>query len=372
MIKKISLRWFIWFGIVAGYAIIMGGLLYFNLFKHVFDINLQNQIIDMVRRNANVLISNLVSQKDITFAESEILAPLASQDGRIKNVVYFGRKGRVRWHKDISIIGMDFSEYDRNGHLETDAVNMAYVTGDPQVILMHGGNDYQIAIPLRVKDNRVAGVISLDVSREQVKKEINDALLYYLLGSIAIFAIMGGVLYWFVIKNVINPIIYLTESIENISTKSFQFDFMERADEIGILARTIQAFLVKVKKELEERESLDKSRHHYEQEWWSSVLAVTIPKGSRAIVVDENNNVMHANFEISLNKKGPVHLLDIFGANQQDIVHIVGQAMDNPGKLFRAKINSGGRPFSIKTLQLASKGGVVRTVIVLEPSLSKK
>jgi hypothetical protein len=175
----------------------------------------------------------------------------------------------------------------------------------------------------------------------------------------------------FVIKSVTNPILYLTDSIENISTKSFQLDFMERGDEVGGLAKAIEGFLAKVKKELEEREELDKNRHHYEQEWWSSVLAITIPKGSRAIVVDENNNIMHTNFELNIKKEGPVHLLDLFGGTQQDIVNLVGQAMDNPGKIFRTKTESSGRAFGIKTMQLTSKGGIVRTVIVLEPLSSR-
>ena len=81
---------------------------------------------------------------------------------------------------------------------------------------------------------------------------------------------------------------------------------------------------------------------------------------------------MHANFELTIKKDGPIHLLDIFGGTQKDIVHIVGQAMDNPGKIFRARTESNGRGFGIKTLQLASKGGIVRTVIVLEPLSSKE
>ena len=56
MIKKISTRWFVFFTMVAIYAIIVGGLLYFNLFKRVFDLNLQNQVIDTVRHNASTLI----------------------------------------------------------------------------------------------------------------------------------------------------------------------------------------------------------------------------------------------------------------------------------------------------------------------------
>ncbi|MDR1123725.1 MAG: hypothetical protein LBL61_03830 [Elusimicrobiota bacterium] len=368
MIKKISVRWFLWFTLVAGYAIILGALLYFNMFKYAFDANLQDQVIDTVRRNANVLMEGLVSrQSAATIQENDVITSWPRQDNRILNVVYFNGNGTVRWHKDVNMWGRTLPEYDRGGYLETDAVFNAFQTKRHSVILKDDGNAYEIAIPLKAKDNNVAGVISLDVSRELVKEKINEALLSYLAGAVAIFALMGFVLYLFVIRNVVNPLQYLTGSIENVSTKSFQFDFMEREDEVGTLAKAVEHFLNKVKKELEEREIVDKNRQNYEQEWWSSVLAITIPKGSRAIVVDENNNVMHANFELAIKKDGPVHLLDIFGGTQQDIVHLVGQAMDNPGKIFRAKTESGGRAFGIKTLQLSSKGGIVRTVIVLEP-----
>lgn len=372
MIKKISVRWFLWFSLVAGYAIILGALLYFNLFKHVFDVNLQNQIIDTVRRNASVLIDGLVTKNYLSIPENDVITSWSRQDNRIINVVYFNGNGTIRWHKDIGMVGRTLPDYQRGGFLETDAVLEAFKLGRPRVIMKNDGMMYEISIPLKAKDNKVAGVISLDVSREQVKKEINSALFSYLAGSIAILALMGFVLYLFVIKNVTNPLLYLTDSIENISTKTFQLDFMERGDEVGALAKAIEGFLNKVKKELEEREIVDKTRQHYEQEWWSSVLAITIPKGSRAIVVDENNNIMHANFELAINKEGPIHLLDVFGGTQQDIVHIVGQAMDNPGKIFRARTESNGRVFGIKTLQLSSKSGIVRTVIVLEPLAVKK
>ncbi|MDR0735108.1 MAG: HAMP domain-containing protein, partial [Elusimicrobiota bacterium] len=326
-----------------------------------------------VRRNANVLIEGLVSRQSAAMIqENDVITSWLKQDDRILNVVYFNGNGTVRWHKDINMWGRTLPEYDRGGHLETDAVFDVFQTKRHRVMLKGDGNVYEIAIPLLARDKNVAGVISLDVSREEVREKINEALLSYLAGAVAIFALMGFVLYLFVIRNVVNPLNYLTDSIENVSTKSFQFDFIEREDEVGALAKAVERFLNKVKKELEERETMDKDRQHYEQEWWASVLAITIPKGSRAIVVDENNNVMHSNFELAIKKDGPVHLLDIFGGTQQDIVHLVGQAMDNPGKIFRAKTESGGRAFAIKTLQLSSKGGVVRTVIVLEPLSSKE
>ncbi|MDR0646285.1 MAG: HAMP domain-containing protein [Elusimicrobiota bacterium] len=368
MIKKISIKWFLWFSLVSGYAIILGAFLYFNMFKHTYDAELQDQVIDTVRRSAGVLIDGLTKRPSVvTVAENDAIRLWSDIDARILNVVYFNANGTVRWHRDMNLIGQTLPDYDKSGYLETDAVFEAFRTKRHRVVMKNDGMAYEIAIPLKVKGDVVAGVISIDISREQVKQRINTALMYYIVGAAVIFALMGFILYMFVIRNVTAPIIYLTDSIDNISTKTLQMDFVERNDEIGALAAALEHFLTKVKRELEEREVLDKQRHNYEEEWWSYVLAIAIPKGSRAIVVDENNNIMHTNFELPVKNDGPVHLLDIFGGTQQEIVQIVGQAMDSPGKIYRAKTQSGGKPFLIKTMQIKSQGGIVRTIIVLEP-----
>ena len=367
MFKRISTRWFFWFTLVAIYAVIVGGLLYFNLFKRVFDLNLQNQVIDTVRQNASTLIEGLVSKNYLTVPENEIISSWPRQDNRISNVVYFNGNGTVRWHKNLDLLDMPIADYQRGGYLETNAIDEAVRTGNPSIKIKKEGNYYEIAIPLKAKGNKIAGIISVDVSRKQVKEEIKKALTMYLAGAVIIFILMGFVLYIFVIRSVTNPLLQLAEGIENISTKSFVLNFSSRGDEIGMLAKAVENFLGKVKKELEEQESLEERRLHYEQEWWSSILAITIAKGTRAIVVDENNNIMHANFELKIEKDGPIHLLDIFGGTQQDIVNIVGQAMDNPGKIFRTVTKSGNRVFTIKALQLTSKGGIIRTIIILEP-----
>lgn len=373
MIKKISVRWFLWFTLAAFYTIILGALLFYNLFKYVFDVNLQNQIINTVSGNARTLINGLVTKDYLTIPELEIITSWPTHDPRIKQVVYFNGNGSIRWHNNKDLIQKSFKEYERGGYLESYAAYDAMVNRIPKVEMKKNGAMYEIAIPLKLaKDDQVVGVISLDVSREQVQKEIKSAMFRYFLGAIAIMFLMGFVLYILVIKKVVSPIVALTNSIDNISTKTFQFDFTERPDEVGALAKSIENFLTKVKQELEEQEELSKNRKHYEQEWWAEVLAAAIPKGSRALVVDENNNIMHTNFELPLKKEGPIHLLDIFGANQQEVVRIVGQAMENPGKVFRATTQSGGREFGIKTLQLTSKGGIIRTLIILEPLKAKK
>lgn len=377
MIKKISVRWFIWFALASFYTIILGALLYFNLFKYVFDVNLQNQIINTVSNNARTLINGLVASNVVRISEVDIINFWMAHDPRIKNVVYFNPNGSIRWHKNKEHWDKSFSDYERGGFLETYAVSEALLKGEPKVVMKNEGSMYEIAIPLKhakgddPKQN-IVGVVSLDVSREQVQAEIKSAMFKYFIGAIAVMVLMGFVLYIFVIKKVVSPIVSLTNSIDNISTKTFQFDFDHRADEVGDLAKAVENFLTKVKMELEEQEELSKNRKHYEQEWWAEVLAAAVPKGSRAIVVDENNNIMHTNFDLPLKKEGPVHLLDLFGANQQEMMRVVGQAMENPGKIFRATTQSGGREFGIKTLQLTSKGGIIRTLIILEPLAGKK
>lgn len=373
MIKKISIRWFVWFTFAACYTVILGFFLYSYLFEYVFDVNLQNQIINTVSSNARTLINGLVTKDYLTIPELEIITSWPAQDSRIKQVVYFNGNGSIRWHRNSEHINKSFKDYERGGFLDTYASVQAMAQGSIKVEKKNNKKMYEIAIPLKLaKDDQVVGVISLDVSREQVIAETRSAMLKYWLGSIAIMFLMGFVLYIFVIKPVVSPIVALTNSIDNISTKTFQFDFAQREDEVGDLAKSIENFLVKVKQELEEQEELSKNRKHYEQEWWAEVLAAAIPKGSRAIVVDENNHIMHTNFELPLKKEGPIHLLDIFGGTQQEVVRIVGQAMENPGKIFRATTQSNGREFGIKTLQLTSKGGIIRTLIILEPLATKK
>ena len=110
MIKRISTRWFIWFTMIAVYAVIFGGLLYFNLFKRVFDVNLQNQVIDTVRQNASTLIEGLVSKNYLTVPENEIISSWPRQDNRIVNVVYFNGNGTVRWHKNLDLLDMPIAD----------------------------------------------------------------------------------------------------------------------------------------------------------------------------------------------------------------------------------------------------------------------
>ena len=104
-----------------------------------------------------------------------------------------------------------------------------------------------------------------------------------------------------------------------------------------------------------------------EQHWWEAILAVAVPKGSRALVIDENNNVLYANFELAIPGKDKIHLLDIFDGRQQEIIQVVGEAMDNPAKVLRGTVENKNVQCIVRAVQLPDDAGKNRIVLVLEP-----
>ena len=114
--------------------------------------------------------------------------------------------------------------------------------------------------------------------------------------------------------------------------------------------------------EHEEIMSLDK-----EKIWWKSILAVTIPKGTRALVVDENYNVLYTNFELTLDGGRKIHLLDVFDGRQQEVIQILGKAAETPSKVLRGKAISDNVTCLVKALQLPDDAGKNRMLVVVEP-----
>lgn len=104
-----------------------------------------------------------------------------------------------------------------------------------------------------------------------------------------------------------------------------------------------------------------------EQRWWKTILAVTVPKGSRALVIDENNNILYTNFELKVPGKEKVHLLDIFDGRQQEIIQVVGEALENPTKVLRGTVVNKNVKCLVKAVQLPDDAGKNRIVLVLEP-----
>ena len=298
---KLTAKWILWFVLVTVYAAVIGGLFYYNLFKFVFDKKLQNEMVEMVRYRAPSLVQQLASRPkgEATFREAEIMKGLVRNDDRIKSLVYLNYDGSVRWHENTKFLGMSYSDYNNSVGFDTNSVVQAIRDQLPRAIMFGKGDYYDMAIPLLAKDNMVAGVVNVTVSRENAKKLIHSSMIRYAIGALIMIALIGGVLYLFLLLKVIRPLGALKDSVEAVSMNHLVLEYPKRSDEIGDVGRSITSLLEKIKEDRKGLENVEVMSLENEKRWWKSIFAVMVPKGARAMVVDENNNLLYANFEVN-------------------------------------------------------------------------
>lgn len=365
---KLTSKWVLWFVLVSLYAAVVGGLFYYNLFKFVFDKKLQNEMVEMVRFRAGNLVQSLTARPggEASFPEAETMKSWKRNDDRIKNLVYLNYDGSIRWHENIKFFGQSYADFANAVGFDTNAVVQAINTRTPKSILFDEGNYYDMAIPVLAKDV-VVGVVNLTVSRAAAKELIHSSMVRYALGAFIMIFLIGSVLYLFLLLKIIRPLLALKDSIDIVSLNNLQLYYPERSDEIGAVAVSVAGLLAKIREDLKGLENVEIMSLEKEQRWWKAMLAVTVQKGSRALVIDENNNILYTNFELRTSKKGPVHLLDVFDGRQQSVIQVVGEALDNPTKVLRSKIVNKNVECIVKAVQLPDDAGKNRVLLVLEP-----
>ena len=366
---KLTAKWLLWFVLVTVYASVIGGLFYYNLFKFVFDKKLQNEMVEMVRYRAPALVQQLAARPkgEATFREAEMMKGLVRNDDRIKSLVYLNYDGSIRWHENTKFLGMSYSDYNNAVGFDSNSVVQAIRDRLPRAIMFGKGELYDMSIPLLAKDNVVAGVVNITVSRENAKKLIHASMVRYAFGALIMVLLIGGVLYLFLLLKIIRPLVALRDSIDAVSMNNLVLSFPQRHDEIGDVAVAVTGLLDKMKADVKSLENVEIMSMEKEQRWWKTILAVTVPKGSRALVIDENNNVLYSNFELNIPGKEQVHLLDIFDGRQQEIIQVVGEAMENPTKVLRSSVLNKNVQCVVKAVQLPDDAGKNRIVLVLEP-----
>lgn len=365
---KLSLKWFMWFTIIGAYVMVLGGVFYYNLFKWTFDEKLKQDMLEMVRIKSPELIKGLArSPKVITFDEYDVMDWMRT-DKRIVDIIYINGSGTLRWHRKPEFFGMPYEDYDKTVGVPTDVIAQAYYTGSPKVRQVPKQPFYDMAIPLKAKGEVILGIVYIQVSREGADKVISSAMRKYVFGAIGVLFLLGIPLYLFLSHYVVSPLNSLRESIESISTKSFEMKFANRRDEIGELADSISSFLEKVRSELASVSERDSLRQQYEAQWWQMVLDAAVNKGTLGIVVDEDNSVLFSNFQLS--KSDPnqkMHLLDVVDSQQQDVLRLIGMAMDAPGQLVEGDTTFRNSPAHLKVVAIQSENAMKRTLILLEP-----
>ena len=145
--------------------------------------------------------------------------------------------------------------------------------------------------------------------------------------------------------------------------------FAPRNDEIGDVAAVISLFLTKVKAEISNAMVKEKQRGVAEARWWQSILMAIVSKNHKAIVVDEDNSVLYTNFPVTgtVTGEGKLHLLDVIDSQQQDVLRLVGVALDRPNQVVEADTTFKSEPCHVKAVHLEEEGELRRTLILFEP-----
>lgn len=352
---------------IGAYVMVLGGVFYYNLFKWTFDEKLKQDVVETVKVYAPTLRNGLLrSPRAITFEEYDIMQSLA-KDERISSLIYLSRQGTIRWHKEPRFLGIPWDEFQKQVPPPTDAITQAYLSKMPKTRQVPKEPFYEIAIPFSVR-GEIIGIIDLLVSRAGAEILIGSAMRKYVFGAIGVLFLLGLPLYFFFHHYVISPLEILRDSIDTISLKNFDLRFPKRADEIGELGGSIGLFLQKVKGELESHVSKDLKYREAEQKWWRSLLGIIVPSSEFVIVVDENNNVLYANFELGggLDARN-IHLLDIVDSQQQNLLRLVGQGFESPNQTIEGETVFKGQTARVKVLHVGEGADLSRTLILFSP-----
>lgn len=377
---RLSIKWFLWFSAIGVYVMFLGGIFYYNLFKWTFDEKLKQETLDMVRLYAPTLVRGLShNQSAISMDELDTITRI-SKDRRVAALVYLNKYGEVRWFKDPSKITESFDQFSKEVTLPTDAIARAWETKSPIIRPVSGLPLYDIAIPLAF-EGRSLGILDIQVSRETAVNVIDSAMEKYAIGAIGVLLLLGVPLYFFMHHWILIPLFGLQEAIETISFKTFELKFAPRLDEIGDVAEALKLFLFKVKGELSTAKVRESKRGTAEARWWQSILLAVVPKSYRAIVVDEDNSVLYSNFQLPVSPPGiaPIpgigdarpaakpHLLDIIDTQQQEVLRLIGIALDRPNQVVEADAVFRSEPCHVKAIHLEEEGELRRTLILFEP-----
>lgn len=363
---KISTKFFIIFTVVGIYIMGLGAIFYYNLFKWTFDEKLKADVIDTIKTYAPALREGLLKNpRSITFEEFKLMNENISRDERITSVVYVNRAGIIRWHREPRFIGMSWDEYISQVPVMTDAIVQAKEAKSPKVRPVPKQPYYEIAIPLTV-NNEIIGMLLLLISRSTSQALISSAMSKYAIGAIGVLFLLGVPIYMFMSHYIFGPLERLAEAVDAASFKTFELKFDIKNDEIGLVAESISNLFKKFKKEIEQYIKKDKYFREIEEKWWKTILKTIAHHNEYVIVVDENNTVLYANFEIN-NISSNLHLLDVVDSQQQTLLRLVGQAFENPGEIMEGETIFKGQNLAVKVVHIGDTPELNRTLILLYP-----
>jgi len=140
------------------------------------------------------------------------------------------------------------------------------------------------------------------------------------------------------------------------------------------VAGVLNVFISKVRAEISNAMVKEKQRGAAEARWWQSILMAIVSKQHRAIVVDEDNSVLYTNFPVTgtVTAEGKLHLLDVIDSQQQDVLRLVGVALDRPNSVQEGDTIFRSEPCHVKAVHLVERRGIKTHAYPLRAQASRR
>jgi len=367
MKPKLTVMWLIWFVAACAYSYLIAGAYFRHLFSASFDKRLQEDMVKLVQTYKPGLAKGLQKKPDVmTMDELDVIEVLA-KDKMVTQVAYFNKFGRVRWHRQASLIGLEIADYEKSMG-RSEALWEALNTKTSKIRSTPDGQYYEIAVPFYTgtANKDLLGALWLQVTRKYVDDTVAWGMGRYRLGAAVVALLFGGPLYVFMYLFIIKPVERMQEGLDALSLKNLEWKVALRKDEFGELATGLGGFIEKVRGELTTLRGREAARASSERQWWGGIFAV-MGEGRQAIVVDEDNNVLFTNIPIAGPVPDRMHLLDVIDNQQQDILRLVGVALERPNDLVQGETLFQNKECKVRIVHLGDTADLKRTLIYFEP-----
>jgi len=356
-------KWFLWHAAAGVYVLLLAGIFYHNSSKRETDSRLKKEVLDLAREHSLTLIKGLVQKPgSITMDEYDVFTRVVDKDPSVLSVVYLDAGGRVRWHKDARLIGRHIGDLAEEVSLPTDVVAAARDSMQPQIRAVRDGSLYEAAVPLGDR-GALAGLLEMQVSRQGASEEYRRGMARFIGCGMAALVAVGLLLYYFFKRHVLDPLHRVQGDLERLSFGDLRLSGKRETGEFGSLAAAMDVFLEKVRGGLDGIRAAEAGRQEAESSWWEAVLAAALPSGCSSMVLDENNTVLHS----SLPSQRGAHLLDVVQTGAQDLLRLIGRAMEGPGRAVEGEVSTGEAAWRVRALNVDSGAGMGRTVVLLFP-----
>jgi HAMP domain-containing protein len=364
---SLKTKFILWFTGIGLYVMLLGGVFYYNLFRWTFEEKLKQDVVETVRVRAPDLIKGLLeSPAAISFGEYDIMSAF-SKDERIVSVVYVGRNNRIRWHKEARFMGIPFDEFNAQIPFLTGAMNEAIMAKAHRARAVSGQPLFELAVPFTLR-GEIIGIMALTVTKAGAQGLVASAMSKYMVGAVLTLFLLGLPLYFFFIHYVTAPIEALRERVRYVSLRNPELRVPERSGEIGSLGAEFSAMAEKMRKELEENSRRAEESSETEGLWWRSLLGAIVPGSNYALVVNQDNNVLYANFDLGrAGETGAVHLLDLVDNRQQALLRLASEALEAPGRVLEGEAVFRDKDMNAKILHIGSSPETGRTLILFQP-----